>query len=88
MLNGDKSSDQDILDLQEETEKLQPDESIFCTVKAEEVPPVPENRFLMRANQTAVSTNENNSGKDVSTQHLNGTNKEKRDRNNDRKLVF
>ena len=37
------------------------EEDIFCTIKADEVPPVPENKFLMRkSNLQAAAAQENN----------------------------
>lgn len=81
-MNGDKSldlSNQDILDIQEETEKLQQEESIFCTVKPEEVPPVPGNKFLMRDSLTA-----NNNASKLTNDSF-SDNRDKRNRDTDRK---
>jgi hypothetical protein len=84
-LNGDKSLDltnQDVLDIQEESEKLQQEESIFCTVKPDEVPPVPENKFLMRGD--AILTSNNASTADLKqASHLpNDSSQDNRERRN------
>ena len=58
MLNGEKALEaSDVLDIEEDTngDKLQQDDAIYCTVKSEEVPPIPENKFLMR-NAVPIAT--------------------------------
>ena len=86
MLNGDKSLDlanQDVLDIQEESEKLQQEESIFCTVKPDEVPPVPENKFLMRGDAILTSNNNASSADLKQSSHLqNDSSQDNRERRN------
>ena len=87
-MNGDKNldiSNQDILDIQEETEKLQQEESIFCTVKPEEVPPVPENKFLMRDAIAAAKNVTDLKQPSKLTNDAVQDNREKRNRDTDRK---
>ncbi len=93
MLNGDKSleilANQDVLDIQEESEKLQQEESIFCTVKPDEVPPVPENKFLMRGDAILTSNNNASSADLKQSSHLQNDssqgNRERRNRDVERR---
>ena len=61
-------------------------EDIFCSIKADEVPPVPENKFLMRGNQKpAATTNDVQKLSSEDSNHRNGEGRRGRnDDDNDR----